>query len=128
MALCLVHLVGNVGREPEMKYTASGKPVTSFTVAVNQGTKDPKTGEWTDDTAWFRVSVWGDAAERMADVVHKGTKVFVAGRFRVREYEQAGVKRTSLEITATTVAPLEAKSAAVTAQTPVLGELDNLEF
>jgi single-strand DNA-binding protein len=91
-----------------MRYTPTGKPVTQFTVAVNQSTRNQQTGEWTEDTDWFRVSVFGDRAERAAEQLRKGNRVFVEGRFRTREFEgQDGQKRTSLDLTADNVISLE---------------------
>src|SRR5690606_11066106 len=86
----------------------SGRPVTQFSVAVNQSTKNQQTGEWTEETDWFRVSVFGDRAERAAEQLRKGNRVFVEGRFRTREFEgNDGQKRTSLDITADNVISLE---------------------
>ena len=82
--------------------------MTQFNVAVNQSTKNQQTGEWVEETDWFRVSVWGDRAERMAESLRKGNKVFVEGRFKTREFEgRDGQKRTSLEITADSIVNLE---------------------
>ena len=67
MALCKVMIIGNLGADPEMRYTPSGRPVTQFNVAVNQSTKNQQTGEWVEATDWFRISVWGDRAERAAE-------------------------------------------------------------
>jgi single-strand DNA-binding protein len=108
MALCKAMIIGNLGADPEMRYTPNGRPVTQFNVAVNQSTKNQQTGEWVEATDWFRVSVWGDRAERMAETLRKGNKVFVEGRFKTREFEgRDGQKRTSLEITADSVVNLE---------------------
>jgi single-strand DNA-binding protein len=108
MAFCKIQIVGNLGRDPELRYTPSGRPVTEFSVAVNQSTKNQQTGEWVEATDWFRVSVWGDRAERAAENLRKGTRVLVDGRFRTREYEtKDGRKGTSLEITADTVLSLD---------------------
>jgi single-strand DNA-binding protein len=108
MALCKVMIIGNLGADPEMRYTPSGRPVTQFNVAVNQSTKNQQTGEWIEETDWFRVSIWGDRAERAAETFRKGNKVFVEGRFKTREFEgRDGQKRTSLEITADSVVNLE---------------------
>jgi single-strand DNA-binding protein len=108
MALCKVMIIGNLGSDPEMRYTPSNRAVTQFNVAVNQSTKNQQTGEWVEETDWFRVSVWGDRAERMAESLRKGNKVFVEGRFKTREFEgRDGQKRTSLEITADSVVNLE---------------------
>jgi single-strand DNA-binding protein len=101
-------IIGNLGRDPEMRYTPSGRAVTEFSVAVNQNTKNQQTGEWVESTDWFRVTVWGDRGERVAEQLRKGNRVFVEGRFRTREYEaRDGQKRISLEITADSVVGLD---------------------
>ncbi len=111
MALCKVMIIGNLGADPEMRYTPSGRPVTQFNVAVNQSTKNQQTNEWVEATDWFRVSVWGDRAERAAETFRKGNKVFVEGRFKTREFEgRDGQKRTSLEITADSLVNLEKRN------------------
>jgi single-strand DNA-binding protein len=108
MALCKVMIIGNLGSDPEMRYTPSGRAVTQFNVAVNQSTKNQQTGEWVEETDWFRVTVWGDRAERMAEALRKGNKVFVEGRFRTRQFEgRDGQTRTALEITADSIVNLE---------------------
>src|SRR6266545_7323742 len=108
MALCKVMIIGNLGSDPEMRYTPSNRAVTQFNVAVNQSTKNQQTGEWVEETDWFRVSVWGDRAERMAETLRKGNKVFVEGRFKTREFEgKDGEKRTSLDVTSDNVISLE---------------------
>jgi len=105
-------IIGNLGRDPEMRYTPNGRPVTEFSVAVNQSTKNQQTNEWVEATDWFRVTVWGDRAERTAEQLRKGNRVFVEGRFRTREFEtRDGQKRISLEITADNVVSLEARAA-----------------
>ena len=111
MALCKVMIIGNLGADPEMRYTPNGRPVTQFNVAVNQSTKNQQTGEWVEATDWFRVSVWGDRAGRAAENLRKGNRVFVEGRFKTREFEgRDGQKRTSLEITADSVVNLEKRN------------------
>ena len=108
MALCKVMIICNLGSDPEMRYTPTNRAVTQFNVASNQTTKNMQTGEWVEETDWFRVSVWGDRAERMAESLRKGNKVFVEGRFKTREFEgRDGQKRTSLEITADSIVNLE---------------------
>jgi single-strand DNA-binding protein len=108
MALCKAMIIGNLGGDPEMRYTPNGRPVTQFNVAVNQNTRNQQTGEWVEETDWFRVTVWGDRAERTAEQLRKGNRVFVEGRFKTREFEgRDGQKRTSLEITADSVVNLE---------------------
>jgi single-strand DNA-binding protein len=111
MALCKAMIIGNLGADPEMRYTPNGRPVTQFNVAVNQSQKNQQTGEWVEETDWFRVSVWGDRAERAAENLRKGNRVFVEGRFKTREFEgRDGQKRTSLEITADSVVNLEKRT------------------
>ena len=108
MALCKVMIIGNLGADPEMRYTPNGRAVTQFNVAVNQSTKNQQTNEWVEATDWFRVSVWGDRGERAAETLRKGNRVFVEGRFKTREFEgRDGQKRTSLEITADSLMNLE---------------------
>src|SRR4029079_19270165 len=101
-------LTGDIGRHAETRYRPTGKPVTQFSVSVNQSTKNQQTGEWIEETDWFRVSIWGDRAERAAETFRKGNRVFVEGRFKTREFEgRDGQKRTSLEITADSLVNLE---------------------
>ena len=108
-----ITLVGNVTRDPELRYTPNGRPVASFTVAVNQSQKNQQSGEWIESTDWFRVSVWGDRGERVAENLRKGARVFVDGRFKAREYEaNDGQKRMSLDITADTVLGLDKRETA----------------
>jgi len=111
MAFAKAMIIGNLGRDPEMRYTPAGKAVTEFSVAVSHRSRDPQTNEWQDDqTDWYRVTVWGDRAERTAEQFRKGNKVFVEGRFRTREFEgKDGQKRISLEITADNVISLDAR-------------------
>jgi single-strand DNA-binding protein len=110
MAFAKAMIIGNLGRDPEMRYTPNGRPVTEFSVAVGYSKPDGN-GGWIDEgTDWYRVTVWGDRAERTAEQFRKGNKVFVEGRFRTREYEaKDGQKRTSLEITADNVISLDAR-------------------
>lgn len=108
MAFSKIMIIGNLGRDPEMRYTPNGKAVTQFSVAVSHSRPDGQ-GGWIDDgTDWYRVSVFGDRAERTAEQLRKGNKVFVEGRFKSREFEgKDGEKRTSLDITADNVISLE---------------------
>ena len=111
MAFSKIMFIGNLGRDPEMRYTPNGKPVTQFSVAVSHSREPDGQGGWIDDgTDWFRVSVFGDRAERAAEQLRKGNKVFVEGRFKSREFEgKDGEKRTSLDVTADNVISLQAR-------------------
>jgi single-strand DNA-binding protein len=110
-------IVGNVGKDPEMRYTPSGQAVTSFSVATNRTYKDAA-GEQIKETTWFRVSAWGKTGEAVNSYVHKGSKVLVTGRLNAdpatggpRIWQaQDGSARASFEITASTVRFLNSKS------------------
>jgi single-strand DNA-binding protein len=107
MSLNKVMIIGNLGRDPEMRYTASGQPVTQFTVAVNRNYKN-QAGEWQEETEWFRIVAWGPLAERTAEYLRKGRKVYVEGRLQTRQWEgQDGQKRYTTELVANTVTPLD---------------------
>ena len=102
---CLI--IGNLGRDPEMRYTPSGQAVTQFTVAVNRNYKDSQ-GERQEETEWFRVVAWGQQAEFAAEYLRKGQKVFVEGRIQTRQWEgQDGQKRYTTELVANTIQNLE---------------------
>jgi single-strand DNA-binding protein len=100
-------IIGNLGRDPEMRYTPSGQAVTQFTVATNRRWRDQQ-GEWQEETEWFRVVVWREAAERAAETLRKGHKVYVEGRIQTRQWEdQSGNKRYTTELVADRVSSLE---------------------
>jgi single-strand DNA-binding protein len=94
-------IVGNLGRDPEMRYTPSGVPVTSFSVAVNNRYQDSD-GEWRDRTTWFRVSCWRRLAETTNQYLKKGRQVMVIGRVDTSAWidKQSGEARSALELTA----------------------------
>jgi len=107
MSLNKCMIIGNLGRDPEMRYTPSGQAVTQFTVATNRRWRDQQ-GEWQEETEWFRVVVWRDAAERAAEQLRKGHKVYVEGRLQTRQWEdQTGNKRYTTELIADRVSSLE---------------------
>ena len=107
MTLNKIMIIGNLGADPELRYTPSGKAVTNLRVAVNHNFRGPD-GEWQKETQWFSVEVWDQAAERAAEQLRKGNKVYAEGRLRTREWEgQDGQKRTSVEIRADRVPSLE---------------------
>jgi single-strand DNA-binding protein len=107
MSLNKAMIIGNLGRDPEMRYTPSGQAVTQFTVAVNRNYRDTN-GEWQEETEWFRVVAWAQLAERTAEYLRKGRKVYVEGRLQTRTWEdQNGQKRYTTELIANTVTPLD---------------------
>jgi single-strand DNA-binding protein len=107
VSLNKVMIIGNLGRDPEMRYTPSGQAVTQFTVAVNRNYKG-QDGNWQEETEWFRVVTWGPLAERTAEYLRKGRKVYVEGRLQTRQWEdQQGQKRYTTELVANTVTALD---------------------
>ncbi|MFI5226933.1 MAG: single-stranded DNA-binding protein [Candidatus Limnocylindrales bacterium] len=107
MSLNKAMIIGNLGRDPELRYTPNGQAVTQFTVAVNRNYRGAD-GEWQEDTEWFRVVAWGPVGERAAENLRKGNKVFVEGRIQTRQWEdQSGQKRYTTELVADRVANLE---------------------
>jgi single-strand DNA-binding protein len=107
MTLNKMMIIGNLGADPELRYTPSGKAVTNLRVAVNSNRRGPD-GEWVEETLWLRVEVWDQAAERAAEQLRKGNKVYAEGELRAREYEgNDGQKRTSLELRFARVVNLE---------------------
>jgi single-strand DNA-binding protein len=102
-------IIGNLGRDPEMRYTAGGQAVTQFTVAVNRNFRG-QNGDWQEETEWFRVVAWGPLAERTAEYLRKGRKVYVEGRLQTRQWEDRdGQKRYTTELIAQTVTALDAR-------------------
>jgi single-strand DNA-binding protein len=103
-------IVGNLGRDPEMRYTPSGQAITSFNVATNRQYTN-NAGENVKETIWFKVSVWGKQAESCNQYLRKGSKVLVEGRLQAdpatghpRTYQrQDGTTGTNFEVVATTV-------------------------
>jgi single-strand DNA-binding protein len=95
-----VILVGNIGRDPEMRYTPSGTAVTSFTMAVNRRRRG-QDGNYQDETDWYRINVWGRQAETADQYLRKGSKVLVDGSLQIRTYTgNDGTERTSVEVNA----------------------------
>ena len=102
MSFNKITLVGNLGRDPELRYTPAGKAVASFSMATNDKRKNKETGEYEDATTWFRVTLWDRQAELAAQHLVKGRQVYIEGRLRIEEYkDRDGNDRQSLEVTAT---------------------------
>lgn len=110
MSYHIVILAGNVGRDPEMRYTPSGQPVTSFSIATNRQYTS-NNGETVKETIWFRITTWGKQAEICNQYVKKGSKVLVEGRMNADPATggprvwtaQDGSPRASFEVTASNV-------------------------
>jgi single-strand DNA-binding protein len=96
-----VIIVGNLGRDPELRYTQSGQAVCGFSVAVNEVWTDRQTNEKKEKTNWFRVSVWGQQGETINQFLAKGRQVMVIGTVEARAYlDQSGQPQATLELRA----------------------------
>ncbi len=97
-----VILVGNCGRDPEIRYLPSGQAVANVSVATSSRRKDKNTGESIEDTQWHRVTFYDRLAEIAAEYVKKGQPIYVEGRLKYGKYtDQAGVERNTVDIIAT---------------------------
>jgi single-strand DNA-binding protein len=95
-----VMIIGNLGRDPEMRYTPAGKPVTTFSVATSR-TWNTSDGEKREETEWFNVVAWSSLAEICKQYLAKGQQVYIEGRLQTRHWDdQEGNKHTSVEIVA----------------------------
>jgi single-strand DNA-binding protein len=104
--LCKATVVGNLGRDPDKRYTQDGRPVTSFRVAATTRRRE-RDGEWADHTEWFGVTVFGRQAETLAERLTKGTRVYVDGRLESRTYEGRDGRGFSMDIIANDVLILD---------------------
>jgi single-strand DNA-binding protein len=102
-----VVIVGNMTRDPELRYTPNGAALVKFGMAVSRRVKDDATGQWKDaDTSFFDVTAWRTLAENVAESLTQGTRVVVVGRLRTNTWETPeGDKRSKVEIEAEEVAP-----------------------
>lgn len=108
MALSVNNVVvlGNLTRDPELRFTPNGTPVAGFGLAVNRRYQNKKSGEWVEDTSFFNVTVWFKLAENCAESLSKGDRVLVSGRLSQRGWEDKdGQKKSVVEIIANAVAP-----------------------
>jgi single-strand DNA-binding protein len=105
-----IELIGDLGRDPEMRYTPSGQAVTNFSIAVSES-YTRKDGEQVKNTTWFRVSSWGNIAENCAKYLSKGSRVFVEGKVKCHVYQKKdGTWEGNLEVTASSVKFLDKMS------------------
>jgi len=110
VSLNKVMLIGNLGSEPEMRFTPNGNPVTTFRVATNRSYSTPD-GERKEETEWFTVVAWGKLAEQCNQFLAKGKLVYAEGRFHTRTWEgQDGQKRYRTEVIANRVTFLDRQS------------------
>ena len=101
MSFNKIIIVGNLGRDPELRYTPQGVAVCNFSLATNEKKRD-KSGELQDVTTWFRVTLWRNQAENAAKYLTKGRPVYIEGRLGVEEWtDRDGKSRYTLEVQAT---------------------------
>lgn len=99
-------IVGNLTRDPELRYTASGRAWTRLGVASNRRWRNRTSGDWEEATSFFNVTCWGDLAERVADSLSKGDRVIVFGRLEQRTYEDRdGTSRNVVDVIADEIGP-----------------------
>lgn len=107
-----IMLIGNLGRDPEMSYTPSGKAITKFSLAVSRRSRDRESGESRDETQWFNIVAWDQLAERCTQYLHKGSKVYVEGRMTSRKYtNKDGIEVTAWEVVINDMQMLTPRSA-----------------
>ena len=95
-----ISLVGNLGADPDKRFTQNGREYSSFSVAVNDNVRG-QDGQWTEHTDWFRITAWGRLAEVANQYLARGSRVYVSGRFRTRDWRgNDGQTRTSMEVSA----------------------------
>ena len=104
-----VILVGNVGGDPEVRYTASGDAVANLRLATSESWKDKQSGQQQERTEWHQVVVFKPLSEIVSQYVRKGSKLYIEGALRTRQWEQDGVKRYSTEIVASEMQMLDSK-------------------
>ena len=101
MSFNKIIIVGNLGRDPELRYTPQGAAVCSFSVATNEKRRD-KSGELQDITTWFKVTLWRERAETAAKYLTKGSPVYIEGRLRIEEWtDRDNNNRYTLDVQAT---------------------------
>ena len=93
-------LVGNLGRDPEIRYTPSGMAVANFSVATTEKWKDKNSGEMKEQTEWHRIVAFGKLGEICGEYLSKGSQVYVEGRIQTRQWEKDGVTRYTTEVVA----------------------------
>lgn len=119
--MCKATIIGNLGGDPEMRYTQTGKAMTTFRVACNWRRRGPD-GEMIEETQWFRVRCFDRRAEIANELLSRGSRVYVEGRLSSSEWTgQDGQPRTTLEIMASELIPLDSRPRAEGAPPAAVG-------
>ena len=107
-----VILVGNLGKDPEVRYAASGSAIANITIATGESWKDKQTGEKQERTEWHRVVMFNRLGEIAGEYLHKGSKVYIEGRLQTRKWtDQSGMDRYTTEIVANDMQMLDSRGA-----------------
>ncbi|MGE5479482.1 MAG: single-stranded DNA-binding protein [Chloroflexota bacterium] len=114
-------LIGNLGRDPELRSTPNGVPVCTISVATTDSYKD-KSGAWQESTDWHTVVLWEKLAEIANQYLKKGSKVFIEGKIKTRSYEKDGVTRYVTEIRATNMLLLGGRDTAHAGDSPQVSD------
>jgi len=124
-----VLIIGNLGSDPEIKYTSSGSAVANLSIATSERWKDRNTGEQKEQVEWHRVVLFSRLAEIAEQYLKKGSKVFVEGKLQTRDWEDAeGKKRYTTEVIAREMTMLDSRSGSDNAPQPqISGPEDNFE-
>ena len=141
-----VMIIGNTGRDAELRFTANGTAVSDFSVAVNSRRRG-QSGEWEEETEWFNITLFGDRAERISQYITKGKQIYVEGRLQTRNWDDdQGVRHYRTEVIANNIEFLdrrgdsggggggdwdgggEARSAAPAVAPAAASEVDDLPF
>ena len=118
-----VMLIGNLGTDPEMRYTANGNAVPTFRIACSRNYQGPD-GERKEETEWFTVVTWNKLAETVSQYLQKGRRAYVEGRMQTRSWEgQDGQRQYRTEVIANTVQFLDRAQAAPIDEDPTAGEV-----
>ena len=104
-----VILVGNLGQDPEVKFTAGGAAVTTLSIATSESWKDKESGNEQEKTEWHRVVLWRRLAEIAGEYLKKGSKVYIEGQLQTRKWEQEGQTRYTTEVIARDMQFLDSK-------------------
>ncbi len=113
-----VMVIGHLGADPEVRYTADGKAIANVRLATSESWKDKNSGEAQERTEWHRVTFFGRLAEIVAEYLKKGSQIYVEGKLRTTEYEKDGAKRWSTDIVAEEMQMLGGKQDGKTSEKP----------
>ena len=120
-----VIIVGNLGQDPEIKYTAGGAAVTTLSIATSDSWKDKDSGMDQERTEWHRVVLWRRLAEIAGEYLKKGSKVYIEGQLQTRKWEQEGQTRYTTEIIARDMQFLDSRGSSNTSSSQKSSEMND---